>query len=97
MSLISRAAAPEEQGAVQGVAGTLESLGRAVGPLWGNGLLGAYGEGPALGSVAAILVAAGCVLLSRRGQSVDDVLELQPANPTEATDSSRGAAYRVRA
>jgi DHA1 family tetracycline resistance protein-like MFS transporter len=97
MSLISRAAAPEEQGAVQGVAGTLESLGRAVGPLWGNGLLGAYGEGPALGSVAAILVAAGCVLLSRRGQSVDDVLELQPANPTEATDSSRGTAYRVRA
>jgi MFS transporter, DHA1 family, tetracycline resistance protein len=74
MSLISRAARPGEQGAVQGVAGTLESLGRAVGPVWGNGLLGLYGEGPALGSVAAVLMAAGWVMVSRRGQRVDDAM-----------------------
>lgn len=87
MSLISRAAAPGEQGAVQGAAGTLESLGRAVGPVWGNGLLGAYGEGPALGSVAGVLMFAGCVLFSRRGRTVDDALHLGAATAAAAPDS----------
>ncbi|MCL6498758.1 MAG: MFS transporter [Firmicutes bacterium] len=59
VSLISRAAASHEQGAVQGVAGTLESLGRMVGPVWGNGLLGAAGEGAAFASAAMIMVLAG--------------------------------------
>ncbi len=59
VALISRAAASHEQGAVQGVASTVESLGRMVGPVWGNGLLGAAGEGAAFGSAAAVMVLAG--------------------------------------
>ncbi len=38
-SLLSQAAGADEQGRVQGVAGSLESLARIVGPIWGNGLL----------------------------------------------------------
>src|SRR6185503_4923173 len=44
-ALISNAAAPHEQGRVQGAAGALESLGRTLGPIWGNGVLQAFGEG----------------------------------------------------
>ena len=44
-SLISKAAGPREQGRVQGAAGALESLGRTVGPVWGNGSLQQFGEG----------------------------------------------------
>ncbi len=58
-SLISRAAGPDQQGSLQGVASTLESLGRMVGPVWGNALLGAMGEGVAFGSAAAVMVLAG--------------------------------------
>lgn len=59
VALISRAAASHEQGAVQGVASTVESLGRMVGPVWGNGLLGAAGEAAAFGSAAAVMILAG--------------------------------------
>lgn len=58
VSLISRSAHRHEQGAVQGVASTLESLGRMVGPVWGNGLLGVAGEGAAFGSAAVVMVLA---------------------------------------
>ncbi|MDQ7820161.1 MAG: MFS transporter [Armatimonadota bacterium] len=59
-SLISLSAPPGEQGRVQGVASSLEGLGRAIGPVWGNGLLGAVGETAAFGSAAGvILVTAG--------------------------------------
>jgi DHA1 family tetracycline resistance protein-like MFS transporter len=54
-SLISRCAAPEEQGTVQGAASALESLGRTIGPVWGNGLLQSMGEGAAFGSGALVL------------------------------------------
>lgn len=66
VSLISRSAAAHEQGTVQGVAGTLESLGRMVGPVWGNGLLGAVGEGAAFGSAAVVMVLAGLVVAALR-------------------------------
>jgi DHA1 family tetracycline resistance protein-like MFS transporter len=56
-SLISRNAPPGEQGLVQGAAGTLESFGRIVGPVAGNGLLDKAGEGAAYGSASAILIA----------------------------------------
>jgi DHA1 family tetracycline resistance protein-like MFS transporter len=56
-ALISNASGPSEQGRVQGAAGGLESLGRTIGPLWGNGTLQAYGEGAAYGSAAAVLLA----------------------------------------
>jgi DHA1 family tetracycline resistance protein-like MFS transporter len=102
MSLISRTAAPDEQGTVQGVAGTLESLGRAVGPVWGNGLLGLYGEGPALSSVAALLTAAGFVMLSRRGRAVDEMLRsqtfeaLSPGPPARLVLHEEGTARESR-
>ena len=38
-ALISNAAGTHEQGRVQGAAGALESLGRTIGPVWGNGAL----------------------------------------------------------
>lgn len=59
VALISRSAGGHEQGTVQGVASTLESLGRMVGPVWGNGLLGAAGEGVAFGSAAVVTVLTG--------------------------------------
>jgi hypothetical protein len=49
---------------VQGAAGALESLGRAIGPVWGNGLLQLAGEGTAYGSAALVL--AGTALLALR-------------------------------
>jgi MFS transporter, DHA1 family, tetracycline resistance protein len=38
-SIVSRVARDDEQGRVQGAAGALESLGRTVGPVWGNAAL----------------------------------------------------------
>jgi DHA1 family tetracycline resistance protein-like MFS transporter len=57
VSLVSGAAGKHEQGRVQGAAGALESLGRTIGPVWGNGLLQAAGEGAAYGSAALVLLA----------------------------------------
>jgi MFS transporter, DHA1 family, tetracycline resistance protein len=65
-SLISKSAAPEEQGRVQGAAGALESLGRTIGPVWGNGTLQRFGEGAAYGSAAAALVGAATLALVYR-------------------------------
>jgi DHA1 family tetracycline resistance protein-like MFS transporter len=44
-ALVSRAGRDDEQGRVQGAAGAMESLGRAVGPVWGNAALARYGDG----------------------------------------------------
>ena len=55
VSMISRAGEQEAQGRVQGVSGAMESLGRAVGPVWGNGFLGVFGEGSAYLSAAVVL------------------------------------------
>lgn len=57
-SLISKSAGPHEQGRVQGAAGALESLGRTIGPVWGNGTLQQFGEGTAYGSAAIVLLGA---------------------------------------
>lgn len=64
IALISKTSSREEQGRVQGVSGALESLGRTVGPIWGNGLLGAVGEGVAYLSAALVL----CLLALWSGQ-----------------------------
>jgi DHA1 family tetracycline resistance protein-like MFS transporter len=56
-SLVSGAAGRHEQGRVQGAAGALESLGRTLGPVWGNGALQWFGEGAAYGSAALVLIA----------------------------------------
>ncbi len=57
VSLISHSASNNEQGTVQGAAGALESLGRAIGPVWGHGALQRFGEGSAYVSAAAAFVA----------------------------------------
>lgn len=57
-TLVSTAARPHEQGRVQGAAGALESLGRTIGPVWGNGALQMFGEGAAYGSAAVVLIGA---------------------------------------
>ena len=57
-ALVSNSAGPQEQGRVQGAAGALESLGRTIGPVWGNGSLQAVGEGAAYGSAALVLLGA---------------------------------------
>jgi hypothetical protein len=56
ISLVSGAGGRHEQGRVQGAAGALESLGRTIGPVWGNGVLQWRGEGWAYASAAAALV-----------------------------------------
>ena len=57
-ALISHTASAGEQGRVQGAAGALESLGRVVGPIWGNGALQVFGEGTAYGAAAILLTGA---------------------------------------
>ncbi len=65
-ALISKAAGPHEQGRVQGAAGALESLGRTIGPIWGNGVLQVYGEGASYGSAAVALAGAAALALRYR-------------------------------
>jgi DHA1 family tetracycline resistance protein-like MFS transporter len=60
-SLLSQSAGPDEQGRVQGVSSAIEGLGRTVGPLWGNGVLGLYGEGAAFTTAAAVMLATAAV------------------------------------
>jgi DHA1 family tetracycline resistance protein-like MFS transporter len=55
-SLVSRAGRSDEQGRVQGAAGAMESLGRALGPVWGNTALARYGDGTPYVSAAVCLV-----------------------------------------
>jgi DHA1 family tetracycline resistance protein-like MFS transporter len=56
ISLLSGEAGRHEQGRVQGAAGALESLGRTIGPMWGNGALEWFGEGSAYASAAVLLL-----------------------------------------
>jgi DHA1 family tetracycline resistance protein-like MFS transporter len=55
-SLVSRAGRGDEQGRVQGAAGAVESLGRTLGPVWGNASLQRYGEGTPFISGAVFLL-----------------------------------------
>jgi predicted MFS family arabinose efflux permease len=54
-SIVSRAGGGEEQGRVQGAASAVESLGRTIGPVWGNASLQHFGEGVPYVSAAAFL------------------------------------------
>ena len=65
IALVSNAAERHEQGRVQGAAGALESLGRTLGPIWGNVLLQKIGEGAAYSAAAALLL--GAAALAGRG------------------------------
>jgi multidrug resistance protein len=68
-SLVSRAARGDEQGRVQGAASAVESLGRTVGPIWGNASLQRFGEGMPYISAAAFLM---LTLLITIGYQVTD-------------------------
>ena len=68
-SLVSLAAGDDEQGRMQGAASAIESLGRTVGPVFGNASLQHYGESTPYISAAALLVLA---LLITAGSDVGD-------------------------
>lgn len=55
-SLVSLVARGDEQGRVQGAASAVESLGRTIGPVWGNAALQQFGESTPYISAAALLV-----------------------------------------
>ena len=55
-SLVSLVAHGDEQGRVQGAASAIESLGRTLGPIWGNASLQQYGESIPYVSAAAFLM-----------------------------------------
>jgi DHA1 family tetracycline resistance protein-like MFS transporter len=55
-SLVSRVARGDEQGRVQGAASAVESLGRTIGPVWGNASLQQFGESIPYVSAAAFLL-----------------------------------------
>ena len=55
-SLVSLAARGDEQGRVQGAASAVESLGRTIGPVWGNASLQHYGESTPYISAALCLL-----------------------------------------
>jgi MFS transporter, DHA1 family, tetracycline resistance protein len=55
-SLVSLVARGDEQGRVQGAASAVESLGRTIGPIWGNASLQQYSESTPYISAAALLL-----------------------------------------
>jgi len=74
-SLVSRVARVDEQGRVQGAASAVESLGRTIGPVWGNASLQQYGEATPYISAAAFLLLA---LLLSVGFQVGDPDSVSP-------------------
>ena len=68
-SLVSQAARGDEQGRVQGAASAVESLGRTIGPVWGNTTLQHFGESTPYVSAAALLIV---TLLISAGSQVAD-------------------------
>jgi multidrug resistance protein len=63
ITLVSHAASKEEQGKLQGAAGALESLGRTIGPVWGNGALQRFGDASPYASAALAFVLTSVVML----------------------------------
>jgi len=75
-SLISLVGGAEEQGRMQGAAGAVESLGRTMGPVWGNASLERLGDSTPYVSAAAILLV---TLLLSVGLPVGDRHDAPPA------------------
>jgi hypothetical protein len=61
---VSHSGTKDEQGTVQGAAGALESLGRAIGPVWGHGALQRFGEGSAYATAAMVFFATTFLMLN---------------------------------
>lgn len=57
-SMVSRLADPDDQGGILGLASSLASLGRVVGPAWGGYLYGAYGMTTPYMSAAILMLIA---------------------------------------
>jgi len=74
-SLVSLVSRDDEQGRVQGAASAVESLGRTIGPVWGNASLQQYGESTPYISAAAFLL---LTLLLSVGFHVTDTEPLSP-------------------
>jgi MFS transporter, DHA1 family, tetracycline resistance protein len=55
-SLVSKVGKHDEQGRVQGAASAVESLGRTVGPVWGNSALQHFGDSTPYISAGALLL-----------------------------------------
>jgi len=55
-SLVSQVGRGDEQGRVQGAASAVESLGRTIGPVWGNASLERFGESTPYISAAVLLL-----------------------------------------
>lgn len=72
-SLVSQVGRDDEQGRVQGAASAVESLGRTVGPVWGNSALQHLGE-------SAPYISAACLLLLTLMLTVG--FEVTEADPT---------------
>ena len=68
-SLVSLIAGADEQGRIQGAAGAVESLGRTMGPVWGNASLEHLGDSTPYLSAALVL---GVTLLLSVGLRVGD-------------------------
>ena len=75
VTLVSHSGGKEEQGSVQGAAGALESLGRAVGPVWGHGALQRFGEGSAYATAAAAFLVTMVLMFNYQppAESVNDL------------------------
>jgi MFS transporter, DHA1 family, tetracycline resistance protein len=76
VTLVSHSGTKDEQGTVQGAAGALESLGRAIGPVWGHGALQRFGEGTAYATAAAVFFAT-TLLMMNYGQSPERINGLE--------------------
>jgi DHA1 family tetracycline resistance protein-like MFS transporter len=63
-SMVSRLADPDDQGGILGLASSLASLGRVVGPAWGGYLYDAYGMTTPYLSAAMLMVVAFAVSLA---------------------------------
>src|SRR3954451_11346412 len=72
-SLVSLVARGDEQGRVQGAASAVESLGRTIGPLWGNASLQQYGESTPYISAAAFLLLTLLLSVGFRASDSDSV------------------------
>jgi DHA1 family tetracycline resistance protein-like MFS transporter len=84
IALVSNAASRREQGRVQGAAGALESLGRTLGPVWGNLVLQRIGEGAAYGAAAGLLV----IAASMAGRYKEKPVNRGTAEPVNDTIAS---------
>src|SRR5262249_2907110 len=70
-SLVSRTARADEQGRVQGAASALESLGRTLGPVWGNASLQHVGDATPFVSAAGFLAVTLALCVGFRAVDLD--------------------------